>query len=109
MPKDDGRRNQREARLRWVPISLMRTSPVAQRELNQSRVDYIAANFDPEDLGTPTVSHRDGHFYVIDGQHRVEALKQIGWGDQQIQCWSYDGLNEEQKKGGKKLPSWWKS
>jgi hypothetical protein len=88
---------ERTARLRWVSIPLMRTSPVAQRELNKARVDRIATSFDPEQIGTPTVSHRDGIFYIIDGQHRVEALKEIGWGDQSVQCWTYEGLTEEEE------------
>lgn len=90
-------RIERDARLRWVPIPKMKVSPLAQRELNQARVDRIAASFNPEEIGTPTVNERDGSFYVIDGQHRVEALKAIGWGDQQIQCWTYVGLNEEEE------------
>lgn len=88
---------EREARLRWVPIEDMRVSPLAQREVNRSRVSKIAAGFDLEQVGTPTVNERQGHFYIIDGQHRVEALKEIGWGDQQIQCWSYAGLSEEEE------------
>lgn len=90
-------RVEREARLRWVPIALMRVSPLAQRDINQSRVDRMAADPDLEQLGTPTVNHRDGHWYVIDGQHRIEMLKQIGWGDQQVQCWAYEGLTEEEE------------
>jgi hypothetical protein len=93
----EGRRVEREARLRWVPISLMRVSPLAQRDLNQARVDRIVASFDLEQFGTPTVNHRDGNFYVIDGQHRIAALKEIGWGDQQVQCWAYEGLNESEE------------
>jgi hypothetical protein len=73
----------------------MKVSPLAQREINHARVDKLAADFDLEQLGTPTVSHRDGHFYIIDGQHRIEALKAIGYGDQQVQCWTYEGLTEE--------------
>lgn len=88
-------RVEREARLRWVPISKMKVSPVAQRQLNQARVDRLAAEFDLEQLGTPTVSERDGSFYLIDGQHRIEMLRQIGWDDQQVQCWTYTGLTEE--------------
>jgi hypothetical protein len=88
---------ERTARLRWVPIAKMKVSPVAQRELNQSRVDHLAANFDLEQIGTPTVSDRDGWFYVVDGQHRIAALVDMGWGDQQIQCWTYTGLTEEQE------------
>ena len=95
MTNSSDNRLDRAARLRWVPIEKMRTSPVAQRALNPARVDRLAADFDLEQLGTPTLSERDGHFYIIDGQHRVEALRQIGWGDQQIQCWVYTGLSEQ--------------
>ena len=92
-----GPKIERTARLRWVPIPKMRVSPLSQREMNQNRVNKIASGFDPEQIGTPTVNERVGHFYVIDGQHRIEALKQIGWGDQQVQCWTYVGLTEEEE------------
>ena len=95
-PKDSNHLN-REARLSWVPIATMKVSPLAQRELNQARVDRMVADFDLEQLGTPTVSKRDGHAYIIDGQHRIEALKAIGWGDQQVQCWTYTGLTEAEE------------
>lgn len=90
----------REARLRWVKLGKMRVSPVAQRQMNQARVDHLIAQFDLEQFGNPTVSERDGWFYIIDGQHRIEALK--GWlGDdcdnQEIQCWAYAGLTEQEE------------
>lgn len=88
---------EREARLRWVPIEKMRVNPLAQRGLIQARVDHLVANFDLEQIGTPTVNERDGHFYILDGQHRVEVLVQIGWADQQIQCWTYIGLTEQEE------------
>lgn len=91
------RRMVREAHLRWVPIPEMRVSPLAQRELRQPWVDDLVANFDPEEIGNPTVNERDGHYYVIDGQHRIEALKQVGWGDQHVQCWTYRGLSEQEE------------
>lgn len=94
MSKSNGK-VEREARLRWVPIEKMRVSPVAQRELKPHRVDHLAASFDLEMLGTPILSERDGLFYIIDGQHRIEALKEIGYGDQQVQCWVYTGLTEQ--------------
>jgi len=90
-------RVEREARLRWVPIALMRVSPVAQRDLNQARVDKMAADPDLEQLGTPTVNLRDGSWYIIDGQHRIKMLEQIGYGDQQVQCWAYEGLTEQEE------------
>lgn len=85
----------RDAHLKWQPLNLMRTSDVAQRQLNQSRVDYLIANFDPEDFGTPTVSERDGYAWVIDGQHRIAAAKVALGEDQMIQCWTYSDLSEE--------------
>lgn len=91
---------ERAARLRWVPLGKTKVSAVAQRTLNQARVDRLVTEFDEEQLGTPTVSERDGHFYIIDGQHRIEALKLWlgdGWEGQQVQCWTYSGLTEEQE------------
>ena len=98
MPKvPDTNRVHRDARTRWVPIAQMRVNPLAQREVNQARVDYLAANFDPEEIGTPELNWRDGWFWIIDGQHRIEALKQIGWGDQSVECKVYEGLTEQQE------------
>jgi hypothetical protein len=94
MTNDTGKRVQREARLEWVPIPDMRVSPLAQRDLNQARVDQLAADFDLEQLGTPTVNLRDGHWFIIDGQHRMEALKAIGYADQSVECWAYKGLSD---------------
>jgi len=94
-PTEPTGRVERAARLKWCPIAKMRVSPTAQRELKQHRVDHLVANFDLEQIGTPVVSERDGAYYILDGQHRIEALRGIGWGDQQIQCWTYTGLTEE--------------
>lgn len=88
---------ERETVLRWVPIADMKISPLAQRDMNNARVNKIIAEFDLEQIGTPTVNGRDGFYYIIDGQHRVEALRGIGWGDQQIQCWTYRGLTEQEE------------
>jgi hypothetical protein len=89
-------RVERTARLRWVPLTQMRVNPLAQRDLNQARVSTLAAAFDLEQMGAPTVSHRGGWFYLIDGQHRIAALKQWlrDWEGQQVLCWCYEGLSE---------------
>jgi hypothetical protein len=89
-------RVERAVRLRWVPLPQMRVNPLAQRDLNHARVSALAAAFDLEQMGAPTVSHRGGWFYLIDGQHRIAALKQwLGdWEGQQVQCWCYEGLSE---------------
>jgi hypothetical protein len=90
-------RLERAARLRWVPLAQMRINPLAQRDLRPARVARLAAVFDLEQMGAPVVSHRGGWYYLIDGQHRIEALKcWLGiWEGQQIQCWCYEGLSEQ--------------
>ncbi|GAC1377597.1 MAG: hypothetical protein NVSMB4_06990 [Acidimicrobiales bacterium] len=97
-PDDDGRkangRIERAAHLRWVPISKMRKSAEQAKRFNPARVDYLASNLDLEQIGAPVVSSRAGYFWIIDGQHRIAALESIGWGDQQVQCWTYEGLTE---------------
>ena len=77
----------------------MRVNPLAQRDLNQARVSKLAAVFDPEKMDAPTVNHRGDWYYLIDGQHRIAALKQwlSSWQDQQIQCWTYEGLSEAEE------------
>lgn len=90
-------KHERVTHLRWVPVAKMRVPEVAQREENPSRVSYLAAHFDPELLTPPVVSERGGHFWIMDGQHRVAAFKDwIGedWITQQVQCWTYTGLTE---------------
>lgn len=93
-----GTRVETEARLRWVPIAKMKVEPgTAQRmKLNRSRVDYIASNLDVEQIGHPTVNFDGEHYWILDGWHRVEALKASGWGDQQIQCWVYEELTQSE-------------
>ena len=86
-----------EKRLRWVPISKTKINPLAQRELNEAWAEHLSLNFDLEKMATPVLNLRDGHFYIIDGQHTIEALKLIGWGDQQIECWVYQGLTTEEE------------
>lgn len=92
-------RVQRAATLGWVPIEKMRYSPtVSQRErINWARVDRIAAELDLERIGTPTVNDRGDYFNVLDGMHRIEALKKHGYADQQVQCWCYKSLTDDEE------------
>jgi len=96
--KTDGR-IERQARLRWVPLTQMRVNPLAQRDLNQARVSKLAVAFEPEKMDAPTVNHRGGWYYLIDGQHRIAALKEwlSSWQDQQVHCWTYEGLSEAEE------------
>lgn len=83
-----------------VPLPKMRVSTNAQRELRPARVAYLVSEFNPEDFGYPTVNSRDGSFYIIDGQHRIEAVKQwLGpaWEKQNVTCRVYSGLSEKEE------------
>lgn len=86
--------------LRLVKLSLMKVTPFAQRKRDQPWIDKLAGEMDLDKLGTPEVSHREGFYYIMDGQHRIEAVKQWngeGWEDQHIQCWVAEGLTEEEE------------
>lgn len=88
------------SQIKSVPLAKFRVSPSAQRDLRPARVDYLVANFDPEQFGYPVVNFRDGHYYIIDGQHRVAAAKDwlgTGWETQNIDCRVYSGLSEKQE------------
>jgi hypothetical protein len=91
---------ERVARLAWIPLNLVDFNPLAQRDLVQARVAKLVSEFDPEQLGYPTVNHRANKYWVIDGHHRIEALKQWlgdGWDEQHVQCQTYDGLSEDEE------------
>lgn len=84
-----------------VAIDKMRVSSNAQRDLNAGRVAYLAENFNPEEMGYPVVNARDGFYFIIDGQHRIESLKLwLGgdsWKAQKVDCRVYSGLTEKQE------------
>lgn len=90
----------RIAQREFVRLGLVRVNPIVQREFVPSKADRIAAEFDPEHFGTPVVNMRGGHAWVIDGQHRVEALKMWlgeGWEDQHFEAEVYTDLTEAQE------------
>lgn len=90
---------ERSAHLEWVPLSKMRINPAAQREFNPGWASDILTNFDIDKLQFPTVSLRDGEYFVCDGQHSVWAYKMwLGdWEGQKLQCMVHHGLTEPQE------------
>lgn len=77
---------------------MMRVPPalVTQREFNKAWGDKLAVNLELEQLGLITVNHRDGYWWVIDGQHRVYALKKRDFGSYEVECRVYENLSDEQ-------------
>jgi hypothetical protein len=89
-----------ERHLQWVPVSKMRVSPRAQRSHNgpgsRARIAAIRDNFDPDLFGHPITSYAEDTdvYWVVDGAHRYLALLQLGYEDQQVQCWVYTNMCE---------------
>lgn len=61
-----------------LPIGMLQVGGY-QRPTNTAQVDKIAAHFDEAKLGLPIVSERDGQYHLLDGAHRVAALRKIGY------------------------------
>ena len=67
-----------------------------QRPLDEALVRKIVAHWNPNLMNLPKVSHRDGKYYVFDGQHTIEALKLKNNGkDLDIPCRIYSGMTYE--------------
>src|SRR5688572_14012654 len=89
-------RHQRASHLAWVEIGKLVPLPKGegQREFSHAWATDIASSLNIEGIGFPVVSHRDGNFYILDGQHRVAALRIFGFAPEDtIQCEVYEGLS----------------
>src|SRR5262245_64795158 len=82
-----------------VALGQMRISQAlaVQREFRQAHADKLAADLDLDKLGLPIVNHRDSHFWVCDGQHRIAALKLFGFSDEdKVDCVVYENLSDSE-------------
>lgn len=69
-----------------------------QRKIRPARVSQIVNEFDPKLLDDVTVSFRGGRYNVVDGQHRIVALKMINGGvDVMVPCQVIYNLTYEQE------------
>jgi hypothetical protein len=88
----------RRSKLAWVRLGDLHVSARAQRAFKEQHAAEIAAKFDLEALGFPVVSKRGGGYWVVDGQHRVAALRMVGFSENdriQVEC--YEGLTEAEE------------
>jgi hypothetical protein len=73
--------------------SQLTVDPRVQRPLVPARVDKIASDFDWLAFGVPTVSQRENDTcIVLDGSHRVEALRALGLQTRTFDVTVYRGL-----------------
>lgn len=69
-----------------------------QRPVNPKEVDRLIREWDECLLDPIIVSFRDGKFYVVDGQHRIVAMRQMNGGKEvMVNCKVYDGLTYKQE------------
>lgn len=83
-----------ELELKKIPLSNIKFAEY-QREIKPSKINKIVKNFVPDIMGVGLVSFRGGEFWGIDAQHRIEALKKLGYTE--ILCQVLTGLTYEQE------------
>lgn len=77
-----------------LSVSQLKVDDSYQRNIIPNHVNNIRKNFDPDLFGTIVVSERDGHYHVIDGQNRLEAVRDKV---DKIPCSVWTGLTYEQE------------
>ena len=79
-------------------IAQLHPHPIAQREFNEKRAKDIAKNFSWDKFIAPEVSVRNGKYWVIDGQHRIAALRMAIGDKASIICHVHTNLTEEEER-----------
>lgn len=89
----------RPVALEWLRAEQLDIDYRYQREtIDWHHVARIADTFDDLLLGWLVVSHRnDGLYYVIDGQHRLLAIRRLGWDERAIPCFVYENITVEEE------------
>lgn len=83
---------------RSIHTSRLTSGLAYQRPVNPKEVDRLIREWDERLLDPVIVSFRDGKFYVVDGQHRISAMRQMnGGGGVMVNCKVYSGLTYEQE------------
>lgn len=74
-----------------LPVSELVIDKAYQRPI-RSKIKVMIARWDYELCDAVLVSYRDGKFYVVDGQHRVEAARRVGV--KMLACQLLEGLTQ---------------
>lgn len=82
----------------WVPVHALFSDPRYQRTVDHTRVERMAAEFNPDALGVIYVSDRgNSTFAVMDGFHRVALMRYLQWDDQKMPAFVFTGLTVQEE------------
>lgn len=93
-------RIERKSKIEYVALGEMYVSELGQRELREYRVDSLVSDFDPDRLGHPVLNYRGDRYYIMDGQHRIAALRKWngpGWEKVTIECQVFQNLTDAEE------------
>src|SRR5688572_26571882 len=91
---------------RRVAVSTLNIDPAIQRQLDRRRVERIANDLNVDAIGVITVSQREGgSLFVVDGMHRVEALKLAGGEGESVDARVFTGLTIAEDRKSTRLNS----
>ena len=81
--------------LRNLAVGVLEIDSSYQRHLNIGWAKWIASHFNPDVVNIVQVSYRDDHYYVVDGQHTITAIK-LKFRDENypVACKIYHGLTK---------------
>lgn len=90
-----------KSKVEWLPIRSIDVDLRIQRPIDRGWVKRLADQFDPDAFGFPVVvSVPDGkqgvRYFVVDGQHRLEAAKLALGDDQSVECEVVHGVTLQQ-------------
>lgn len=85
------------AALAYLPIGFLNPNVCYLQQIIESLAKKLAENWDEQLFDPLTVSIREGELYVIDGRHRLTALKLFNSSDFLVPCKIFKGLTMEEK------------
>ena len=78
-----------------IPINKLTVPENTQREFKPSHAKALAAKLDLDMIGLPVVNHADGKFWLVDGQHRVAAVRERFDDTVELDCEVHENLTPE--------------
>ncbi len=76
--------------MRWISVSELKIDERYQRSLLQDKISKIAKEWDWTACGAISVAKRGNELFVVDGQHRIEAVKKVMGSEARVPCVVHD-------------------